>query len=285
MTTTVRKTILGAFDGLSPKQRKLARFLMDDEEVAAFASANEIASRVGVSPATVVRFARSLGYDGYPTLQQAVRAEFPQFRTVAQKMADRLADSPGTENLAQQVARASDHDVRATLARVTQADLDSAIRAIIAADQIYIFGSGLSAAAATLAEYTLTLLGFNARAFHNEGVSQALQLSHLTARDTIIVFSIWRYIRSSVAAAEAARDAGATVIALTDSSVSPVAGLAHTVFVAETAGAAHSRSLAGLLSIVDLLGAAIAAKRPQESIAAVERLDGLFRKNNLLLSD
>ena len=285
MTSTLRETILATFDTLSPKQRELARFLMDDEEVAAFASANDIASRVGVSAATVVRFARSLGYEGYATLQEAVRAEFPQFRTVAEKMADRLGTAQGDENLADQVAHASAHDVRTTLDRVTQQDLDAAIDAIVDAHQIYIFGSGLSAAAAALAEYSLTMLGFNAPAFHNEGIFQALQLSHLTPKDTVIVFSIWRYIRSSVAAAEVARDAGASVIAFTDSSVSPVASLAHVVFVAETNGVAHSRSLAGLVSLVDLLSAAIAAARPQESMAAIERIDRLYRKNNLLLSD
>lgn len=285
MPKSVRDTILASFDALSPKQRKLARFLLNDEEVAAFTSANDIAARTGVSAATVVRFARSLGYDGYPSLQEAIRAEFPQYRTAAQKMADRLATSGDNEDLVQQVQRASADDVETTLSRVTQADLDGAIQAIIGAQQVTIFGSGLSAAAALLAEYTLTVLGFSARAFHNEGISQALQLSHLTAQDTVIVFSIWRYIRSTISAAEAAREAGATVIAFTDSSVSPVARLADHVFVAETAGVAHSRSLAGLVSLVDVLGAAIAAARPQESMDAIKRIDELYRRHNLLMSD
>lgn len=285
MSISLREKILEAFDTLSPKHRKLARFLMDDEEIVAFASANEIAARVNVSPATVVRFARSLGYDGYPALQEAVRAAFPQYRTVAQKMADRLSASQRDENLAAHVARASAGDVQKTLNRVTQADLDAAIDAITTAEQIYIFGSGLSAAAATLAEYTLTVLGFQARAFHSDGVSQALQLSRLTSDDTVIAFSIWRYIRSTVDAARAAREAGARVIGFTDSSVSPVAAVADVVFVAETEGVIHSRSLAGLVSLVDLLGAAIAAARPQQSMAAIERLDRLYRKSNLLMSD
>jgi DNA-binding MurR/RpiR family transcriptional regulator len=64
-----------------------------------------------------------------------------------------------------------------------------------------------------------------------------------------------------------------------------VASLADVVFVAETAGVAHSRSLAGLVSLIDLLGAAIAATRPQQSMAALNRIDTLYRKNNLLMSD
>lgn len=285
MSKSVRDTLLASFDALSPKQRKLARFLLNDEEVAAFASANDIAARTGVSAATVVRFARSLGYDGYPSLQEAIRAEFPQYRTAAQKMADRLATSSDDENLGQQVWQASAADVETTLSQVNQTDLDATIEAISGAQQVYIFGSGLSAAAAVLMEYTLTVLGFSARAFHNEGIFQALQLSHLAPQDTVIVFSIWRYIRSTIAAAEAASEASAKVIAFTDSAVSPVAQLADHVFVAETAGVVHSRSIAGLVSLVDLIGAAIAAARPKESMAAISRIDDLYRKNNLLMSD
>ena len=285
MSDGIRERIINSFEGLSPKQRDLARLLLDHEEVAAFASSQEIANQVGTSAATVVRFSRALGYQGYEDLQAAVRAGFPRTRTVAQKMAERIADGHPADRLARKVAQASVYNVQETLSRIGQAELAVAVDAVIRARQIYVLGSGLSSAAAVLAEHTLTSLGFSARALLNGGIGQALQMSHLTADDLVIGISLWRYIRSTVAAAETARHAGATVIALTDSPVAPIVGLADVVFVAETEGAAHSRSLAGILAVIDLLGAAVAARRPEASMAAIERIDRLYRQNDLLLAD
>jgi hypothetical protein len=55
--------------------------------------------------------------------------------------------------------------------------------------------------------------------------------------------------------------------------------------VAATEGAAHSRTLSGIFSIIELLGATIAASRPQESMAALQHIDRLYRQNDMLLGE
>ena len=67
--------------------------------------------------------------------------------------------------------------------------------------------------------------------------------------------------------------------------MAPVARLANYIFIASTEGAAHSRSLTGIISLIELINAAIASERPHESMAALQRLDALYRQNSLLLSD
>jgi DNA-binding MurR/RpiR family transcriptional regulator len=282
---TVRDKILALFDTLSPKQRQLARFFLDNEDVVAFASANDIADRAGASAATVVRFCRTLGYEGYTDLQAAIRTRFPQYRTMVQKMADRLSNGDLSENLSDRVAQANTQNIQETLDQISAEALEAAAAAIIQARHIRIFGSGLSAAAAVLAEHTLFSLGFSARAGLAGQTNQALEISQLTAQDVVIVISIWRYLRDTIEATQAARTIGATCIALTDSPVAPAAGLADHVFVAATEGAAHSRTLSGIFSIIELLGATIAAGRPQESMAALQHIDRLYRQNDMLLGE
>jgi DNA-binding MurR/RpiR family transcriptional regulator len=281
----IREQILALFDTLPLKQRRLARFFLDHEDVLAFASASEVAERAEASAATVVRFCRALGFEGYTDLQAAIRAQFPQYRTAAQKLAERMANGSRVENLPTQVAQINSHNIEQTMSQVELADLTAASAAIIAAEQIRIFAGGLSAAAAVLAEHSLTVLGFSARVCLNGGAAQALEISQLTSRDLVMVISIWRYLRDTVLVAQAARELGATCIALTDSPVAPIAGLANYTFVAATEGAAHSRSLAGIFSLINLLGAAIALQRPQESLAALQRIDALYRQNGTLWSE
>ncbi len=280
-----RERITAAFAELSPKQRRLARFFLDHEDIVAFASANNIGEQTETSAATVVRFCRALGYEGYTDLQSAIRAKFPQYRTFVQKLAEYIASDDFTENLPTQVARANTNNIQQSLNRVSNTDLAETVAAIVRARKICIFGSGLSAAAAIFAEYALTVLGFSARAYIDGGLAQVMEISRLTEQDLVIVISVWRYLRHTVEVAEAARAAGVVCLALTDSLVAPVATLADHVFIADIEGVLHSRSLAGILSLIDLISAAIVAERPQESMAALQRIDTLYRQNNMLRSD
>ena len=168
---------------------------------------------------------------------------------------------------------------------LSDSELTDVVAAIVRARNIRIFGSGLSAAAAISAEYALSVLGFAARACTDGGVSQLLETSRFTDQDLVIVISVWRYLRNTVEAAKAARAAGATCIAITDSPVAPVATLADHVFIIDIEGAVHSRSLSGILSLIDLFSAAIVVERPQESLAALQQIDTFYLENDMLLAD
>ena len=57
----------------SKGQRKIASFITESYDRAAFMTANKLGKTVGVSESTVVRFAVELGYDGYPSMQKAMQ--------------------------------------------------------------------------------------------------------------------------------------------------------------------------------------------------------------------
>src|SRR4051812_39699929 len=74
---SLQDLVAEAFPRLSPKQQRVARFLAATEPLAAFPPATELAARLRVDPATVVRLTKSLGFLGYPDLQRHLRARFP----------------------------------------------------------------------------------------------------------------------------------------------------------------------------------------------------------------
>lgn len=283
--TRPRERILAAFPDLPAKQRRLARFILDNEDMVAFATASDISQQAGASAATVVRFCRTLGYKGYTDLQTAIRAQIPHYQTAVQKLTERMTNGGFNDSLPPKIAATNIENIRQTMSRVSEATLAAAVADIIQARRILIFGSGLSAAAAVFAEHSLNLLGFSARAFINRGLVQLMDIARLTGQDLVIIISVWRYLRNTVEAAQAAKATGAKMIALVDSPVAPAASLADHVFVADIEGALHSRSLAGIISLVDLLSASIVAERPQESMAALRKVDRLYRENGMLLGD
>jgi DNA-binding MurR/RpiR family transcriptional regulator len=68
-----KERIRESYDGLTPGFRKLADFIMDSTLDVAFLTATELSRRVGVDPATVVRFSQELGYSGFRELSREIK--------------------------------------------------------------------------------------------------------------------------------------------------------------------------------------------------------------------
>ncbi len=281
----VREKILALFDELSPKQQRLARYFLDQEHVVAYASANAVGKDTDVSAATVVRFARALGYAGYTDLQEVIRSALPLYHTPSQKLAQRISAGSFSSNISANIAEVNIRNIEQTLQNVSLDMLNQAVDAMVDADRILIFSGGLSSTAAVMAQHSLTMLGFQARAIINGGLTQTLEMSTINPRDTVIVISIWRYLKDTVAGARYAHEAGARIIAITDSLVSPLTRSSDYVFIVAAQRAAHSRSLTGLISLIDLINATIISRRPQESMRALKRIDDLYHQQGNLVEE
>jgi DNA-binding MurR/RpiR family transcriptional regulator len=284
-SSAVSEKIQAVFDNLSPRQHHLAQYFIDHEEAIAFTSANEIGKLSGVSAATVVRFARVLGYEGFTDLQEDVRSTLLENRTASQGLEERINAGGFNGDIAAFIAEVNTRNIKETMDQVSPIVLSDAVNAILNAERVCVFGGGMSAAAAMMAEHSLLMLGIPVRAIVNGGLSQTLEISKLTDRDVVVAISIWRYLRDTVDAARYARALGATTIALTDSPVSAVARVADLVFVAATERAAHSRSLTGIMSLIDLINATIISRRPRESMQALKRIEDSYIQQDRLVQE
>jgi DNA-binding MurR/RpiR family transcriptional regulator len=83
---TLAGRILGALPNLSRKQKRIARFILDNQELVAFSSAADVGAQTGSSAATVVRLCQALNYDGYLHLQADLREGISIQRTAAWKI-------------------------------------------------------------------------------------------------------------------------------------------------------------------------------------------------------
>jgi len=282
LVSSSRERILERYDEFSSKQLQVARFLLDHEDLVAFLPVREIADRADVGTATVVRFCRELGYEGFADYQNETRQRFLEYDTFVQRLRKRIETGSFDGDLTGEMARIHGANIQNTLGRVTAEELEQAVDVILGARAIRILGGGITAAVAMSAEHAFSVLGLRARAITNGGLLLARELSQITEDDLIIVVDVWRYPKDSVTAARAGREVGADVIALTDSRIAPVALFADLVFVADTEGLMHSRSHLGLMSLVHLLSSAVAAARPEESLKALEQLEKSYRQHEVL---
>jgi DNA-binding MurR/RpiR family transcriptional regulator len=287
MTTngSLEERISAALDGFSPKQRRLARFVLDNKYFMSFASASQAAEKTGSSAATVVRFAQSLGYDGFSEMQAAIRADLPSYMTAVERMQARLGQPPTGADIPHNILATDIQNIQRTANHLVGAKLEKAVQEILRAGHILVIGSGVSAGSALFLAHSLKVTGFDASSVLSGGLSLAVEVAGLRQGDLLVAIDLWRYSRATVQAVSAANQQGVRTIAITDSIVSPLAELADYAFEVATDSIDHSLSPTAVVSLINVLTGMLAFKAPEKVLESLRRVDAAYRDNDLLVID
>ena len=122
----------------SKGQKRIADYIVHSYDEAAFMTAAKLGDTVGVSESTVVRFAYSLGLDGYPALQEALQELIRHRLTSVQRI--RLAASIPQDEMLRTVLTSDMNNIRATIEMIDNDSFRGAINAILHARRIYVLG-------------------------------------------------------------------------------------------------------------------------------------------------
>jgi DNA-binding MurR/RpiR family transcriptional regulator len=282
---SILDTIAAAFPDLPPSQKQVARFILDNENFVAFASATELARRVGVSAATVVRLCQAMGYDGYPHLQEVSRQRFRLSLTAAQRLEERLRAPIPEDDLVAQVFTRHIENIKRLIKENDPAVFEAAINEFGRARHILVVGGGLSASPAMYLSHSLKVMGFSAQQVTTGGIPLSLERSTLCPDDLLVAFGFWRYFRDVVSTLEWTQTRGVPTIAVTDSEVSPLAQLADYSFVVATDSIGPSVSPLAATALVEAFVAALSFERSQETLAALRNIDATYGESGLLLKD
>ncbi|WP_201770764.1 MurR/RpiR family transcriptional regulator [Demequina mangrovi] len=208
---------------LARGERKVAEAIAADGERAVDLTAQELADAVGVGRASVVRTAQTLGYEGYPQLRVALARE----RAFAAAVPEVAEGSLGVVQAAvDRFARALPH----TAAALTEDVVEAFVAALDEAPRLVIAASGLSAPLGHDVAMRLTSAGRPAE-FLSDSLAQHIAARHLGAEDVLFVISGSGANAASLHAADAARAAGARVLALTAFARAPLVSRATTALV------------------------------------------------------
>ena len=260
---------------LSKGQRRVAQFILDAYDKAAFMTASRLGETVQVSESTVVRFAAELGCGGYPNMQRALQEMVRSKLTSIQRIEvanDRLSG----QDVLSTVMQADMELIRATLAEVDQERFSRAVDAILAARRIYILGLRSSAALADFLGFYFQMIFDNVQVVHTSSSGEIFeQLLRVRPEDVVIGLSFPRYSSGTVQALRFVRDRGAGVVALTDSETSPLAETATELLLAQSDMASFVDSLVAPLSLVNALIVAVGRRRNEDveqTFAGLERI-------------
>ena len=273
------------YSSMSKGQKLLATYITDNYDKAVFLTAAKMGDIVGVSESTVVRFAMSLGYKGYPEFQKALEELVRNKLNSVQRMEvtyGRISQSKILETVLQ-----SDADkLKTTLEKIDHNAFELAVDTILGAKNIYIVGIRSCAPLASFLSFYLTLMFDNVRLLHTNSSSEIFeQMVRIDENDVIIGISFPRYSMRTLKALEFANNRSAKVITITDSIHSPMNLYSSCNLIADSDMASIVDSLVAPLSVINALIVALCMKKQKEVAKTLTTLEEIWDEYQVYEND
>ena len=265
----------------SKGQRRIAGYITEAYDKAAFMTASRLGKTVGVSESTVVRFAVELGFDGYPEMQKSMQ-EMVMNRLTSVQRIEVANDRIGNQDVLTKVIQADADKLRQTAETISREHFRQAVAAIQSARRIYVLGVRSAAPLASFAGYYLNYMFEDVRIITVSGAGEMFEsLVNVTPEDVVLAFSFPRYSSATLKAVQYCRGLGATVIGITNSNVSPLAQNSDYVLIAKSDMVSLVDSLVAPLSVVNALLVALVSAREAEVQKSLETLERVWEEYNI----
>lgn len=240
-TATIQDRINIAYADLSEKLQVAAKYVAENPVDLATRSLRSVATTSGVSPATFSRLARALGYTDYEQMREDGRAAVGRKVAPLSERAHALrvsASETGSAGMLQRQATACIGNIDALQASVDPARLDVAVQALHDAETVLLVGAKGSAGIIDYFGYMAQWFQGNWKIVGRNGTDLGPSLARLGRKDVVFALAKAPYAHRTIAAIDAAQQANATTVVITDSVTSPALQFADHGFVVST-GSPH----------------------------------------------
>jgi len=277
MSKNVLHTIQTNMATFSKGQKRIASYILSDYDKAAFMTASKLGRLVDVSESTVVRFASTLGYDGYPAMQKALQ-EMVRSRLTSIQRIEASDVFFGTDVVAS-VLQTDMDKIRVAIEEVDRAAFDTVVDKLVGARHIYILGVRSSSFLAGYLNFYLHLIFENVTLVTTNSAGEIFEnMLRIGPGDVLVGISFPRYSQSTVKGVQFARDRGADVVAITDSAVSPLYSLASSVLLARSDMISFVDSLVAPFSLLNALIVAVGHRKNADIAQTFNRLESIWEE-------
>lgn len=273
------------FNKMSKSHKKLATFVIDHYEQAAFMTAAKLGKAVGISEATVVRFAYTLEYEGYPEFQEALAEWVKKKLNAVQSIGAKYGASTQAELLTS-VLSSDIEKIEDTIEHIDAQSFEAAVDIILAAKHVYIIGIRSCKPLAQFLHFYLNMIRGDVYLLDSTSTSETFeQMLRINEKDAVIGISFPRYSMRTLKAMEMANDKNAKVITLTDTIHSPMCLYSACNLLARSDMVSIVDSLVAPLSLINALVVALCLRRPDEVKRSLESLEKAWDNYQVYLKD
>lgn len=263
---------------MSKGQKLLANYTMENYPKVAFMTASKLGETVGVSESTVVRFANSLGFSGYPKFQDALQELIKTKLTTVERVEMANRDYSTDSKILENVLKADIDNIKETLDTLEEKSYEKAVNTIISAKKLYIMGLRSSIYVAKYLGYYLNYILDDVIIVRMDMGEPVEQMIKLGKGDVLIVISFPRYSKKTLQVAEFAKERGAKVIALTDSYNAPTAKISDVIVTVKNNMVSFVDSLVPAFSVANALVIGVAMREKEDIMSYFNELEDIWEK-------
>ena len=281
MSKSVLHTIQSRMNSFSKGQKRIAAYILENYDKAAFMTANKLGKTAQVSESTVVRFATELGYDGYPTMQKAlqeiIRGKLTSIQRI-QASNDQMTDP----DILGTVMQRDMNSIHTAIIQADRAEFNRVVDKLVHAEHIYLLGVRSSSFLAGYLNFYFHLIFKNVTLVQNFSAGEIFeQMLHIGPGDVLVGISFPRYSKMTENAVHFACDRGADVIAITDSQMSPLYQLASASLLVRSDMISMVDSMAAPLSLLNALIVAVGRQKNEEISNTYSELEKVWSRYNI----
>ncbi|WP_193627356.1 MurR/RpiR family transcriptional regulator [Brevibacterium sp. CFH 10365] len=263
-----------AMSTFTPAEKKIARAILASYPFSGLEPISSLAETAGVSAPSVVRFARTLGFNGYREFQERLRQEI---REREESNLSQAETRPRGQEPQFDAARSAYHaGIDQTFDSVIGDDLDSTVRLLAQIKRSVVFlGATYSGFIADIFHAQLAPARPGTMRLAANPLVAAGQLLDLKRGDVVVAFDVRRYEPGVTDVVRTANELGLTTIVFTDPWMSPAAALADHVLTADVRAAGPSDTMVPMLALVEAVSELVVVELGQAGFDRLGRLDPL----------
>lgn len=265
---------------LTDKDKIILDYILRNKKTACFLTSNEIADNLEVSPSSVVRLSKKLGFENFSAFRKALQNEVAEFNSVPEiplekiEQADKLSEAELINAFRQNVLK----NITTDIANKENKKFSETAELISKAERVFVVGYRACTGLASIFGVMLSCIRGNVYVLGNN-MPVVDQLIDLNSNDVMIAVSFSRYSNNTKFAVEMAKDSGAKVISFTDYYTSPIAQGVDKVIINSVENFSFYNSYVSALMNIETIVALVSRKNITANKERLMKMEKYLEKN------
>lgn len=272
---------------LTNAQQRIADYVIRNPERVGMSSSMELAKAIGVSDASITRFARAIGYEGFTDLKNDIYNSMAKRATNGinsislSERFDVTRSQYGPKTSKADYLKVQQYALERTFQQNSDEQFERSVAMLLRAKHRYIVGFRGCLGVASQCAWLLRFLVDHVVSVSDEGPGGVGILQDIEKEDCVLFFSVSRFYKNDLRLLQLAKKRGAQVCLITDSVLSPMAQLADILLLAETKHMGFFNSSAALNMISEYLVTKVAHARAGDYREKANERDELTKELRL----
>jgi DNA-binding MurR/RpiR family transcriptional regulator len=266
---------------LTPSQRKLMEYILFHDDESIFLNTGDLAKKVNISEATVVRLSKALGFKGFPEFQRELRLLFKNKLTTTSRLKKTVKKTTNEGDVLIKVLQTDIHNIEETLKQIPVQEFKQFVKLIDSADRIVIIGLRSAYSLAIFLGIALEFLQKNVWVIQPGIGDMWDRFLGFKKRDLVIGISFPRYTKQTVEVLRFAKQKGMKTLAITDSAISPLAQYADYVLTAQYKMDSFVESFTAPLSLINAIVTALGVFSKKSTMKSLKELEAVWENQRV----